>query len=173
MVNFPPDSLNPEIPQETSAEFGSVTGSSVRSKRSIILAAQFENLDRVREFVAESAEECGLEPAAVYAVQLAVDEAFSNIVEHAYGGESDEKIECICQIVGQDLEVTLIDCGKPFDPSLVPGPNLDAELEDREVGGLGLYFIFQLMDEVHFSFTKKLELGKNCNLLRMIKRKEK
>jgi serine/threonine-protein kinase RsbW len=75
--------------------------------------------------------------------------------------------------VGQDLEVTLIDCGKPFDPSLVPGPNLDAELEDREVGGLGLYFIFQLMDEVHFSFTKKLELGKNCNLLRMIKRKEK
>ena len=156
-----------------SIEFGAFTGSSVRSKRSITLTAQFENLDHVREFVAESAEECGLEPAAVYAVQLAVDEAFTNIVEHAYGGESHEKIECTCQIVGEDLEVMLIDCGKPFDPSLVPGPNLDAELEEREVGGLGLYFIFQLMDEVEFTFTKKLELGKNCNLLRMIKRKEK
>jgi serine/threonine-protein kinase RsbW len=173
MANLPPDSLNAQIPQETSTQVGAYIGTSVRSKRSIILTAQFENLDHVREFVAESAEECGLEPAAVYAVQLAVDEAFSNIVEHAYGGESDEKIECTCQIVGEDLEVTLMDCGKPFDPSLVPGPNLDAELQEREVGGLGLYFIFQLMDEVYFSFTKKLELGKNCNLLRMIKRKEK
>jgi len=145
----------------------------VRAKRSVTLTAQFENLDRVRDFVAESAEECGLEPAAVYAVQLAVDEAFTNIIEHAYGGESNEKIEGTCQIVGEDLEVTLMDCGKPFDPSLVPGPHLDAELEEREVGGLGLYFIFQLMDEVHFSFTRKLELNKNCNLLRMIKRKEK
>jgi serine/threonine-protein kinase RsbW len=173
MVDLLSDSSNSEIPQETSTEFGAFTGSSVRSKRSIILAAQFENLDHVREFVAESAAECGLEPAAIYAVQLAVDEAFTNIVEHAYGGESNEKIECTCQLVGEGLEVTLIDCGKPFDPSLVPGPNLDAELEEREVGGLGLYFIFQLMDEVEFSFTKKLELGKNCNLLRMIKRKEK
>lgn len=167
------DSFQPEISQEAGTAFGAFTGSSVRSKRSITLTAQFENLDLVRDFVAESAEQCGLEPAAVYAVQLAVDEAFTNIVEHAYGGESLEQIECICQIVGEDLEVTLIDCGKPFDPSLVPGPNLNAELEDREVGGIGLYFIFQLMDEVQFSFTKKLELGKNCNLLRMVKRKEK
>jgi serine/threonine-protein kinase RsbW len=173
MVDVLSDSLQPEISQETGTEFGAFTGSSVRSKRSIILTAQFENLDRVRDFAAESAEQCGLEPAAVYAVQLAVDEAFTNIVEHAYGGESLEQIECICQIVGEGLEVTLIDCGKPFDPSLVPGPNLNAELEEREVGGLGLYFIFQLMDEVQFSFTKKLELGKNCNLLRMVKRKEK
>lgn len=173
MVHWSSDSFKSDSPRETDKEFGAFTGSSVRSTRSIILAAQFENLDRVREFVAESAEACGLEPAAVYAVQLAVDEAFSNIVEHAYGGESDEQIECTCQVVGEDLEVTLIDCGKPFNPSLVPGPNLNAALEEREVGGLGLYFIFQLMDEVHFSFTKKLELSKNCNLLRMIKRKEK
>lgn len=173
MVDLFSDSLKPETPQETSTDFGAFTGLPVRSKRSIVLSAQFENLDRVREFVAESAEECGLEPAAVYAVQLAVDEAFSNIVEHAYGGESDEEIECACQIVGKNLEVTMIDCGKPFDPSQVPGPNLEAELQEREVGGLGLYFIYQLMDEVHFSFTKKLELGKNCNLLRMVKYKEK
>jgi serine/threonine-protein kinase RsbW len=173
MVDALSDSLPLEFSQESGAEYGAFTGSSVRSKRSITLTAQFANLERVREFVAESAEECGLEPAAVYAVQLAVDEAFSNIVEHAYGGECLEQIECTCEIAGDDLIITLIDCGKPFDPSQVPGPNLDAELEEREVGGLGLYFIFQLMDEVQFSFTKNLELGKNCNLLRMIKRKEK
>ena len=173
MVDLFSDSVQPEISQETGTEFEAFTGSSVRSNRSIILTAKFENLDRVREFVAESAEECGLEPAAVYAVQLAVDEAFTNIIEHAYGGESLEQIECTCQSDGVNLELTLIDCGKPFDPSLVPEPNLNAELEEREVGGIGLYFIYQLMDEVQFSFTKNLELGKNCNLLRMIKRKEK
>ena len=173
MVDVLSDTYQPETSQGSGAQFGAFTGSSVRSTRSITLTAQFENLERVRDFVAESAEECGLEPAAVYAVQLAVDEAFTNIVEHAYGGESLEKIECSCQIVGGNLEVVLIDCGKPFDPSLVPGPNLEAELEEREVGGLGLYFIFQLMDEVQFSFAKNLELAKNCNLLRMVKRKEK
>jgi serine/threonine-protein kinase RsbW len=173
MVDLFSDSVQPETTQETGTDFGAFTGSSVHSNRSIILTAQFGNLDRVREFVAESAEECGLEPAAVYAVQLAVDEAFTNIIEHAYGGESLERIECSCQTDRDSLEVTLMDCGKPFDPSLVPEPNLTAELEEREVGGIGLFFIYQLMDEVQFSFTKNLELGKNCNLLRMIKRKEK
>ena len=173
MVDLLSDSMQPETKQETGTEIGAFTGSSVHLNRSIILTAQFENLDRVREFVAESAEECGLEPAAVYAVQLAVDEAFTNIIEHAYGGESLERIECTCQMVSGNLGVTLMDCGKPFDPSLVPEPNLTAELEEREVGGIGLYFIYQLMDDVQFSFTKNLELGKNCNLLRMIKRKEK
>jgi serine/threonine-protein kinase RsbW len=173
MVDLFSDSVQPEISQEAGTEIGAFIGSSVRKNRSIILSAQFENLDRVREFVAESAEDCGLEPAAVYAVQLAVDEAFTNIIEHAYGGESLDQIECSCQMVGGDLEVTLLDCGKPFDPSLVPEPNLTAELEEREVGGIGLYFIYQLMDDVQFSFTKNLELGRNCNLLRMIKRKEK
>ncbi len=113
-----------------------------------------------------------MEPAAVYAVQLAVDEAFSNIVEHAYEGESDEKIRCDCEIYLDGLKITLFDCGRPFNPLEVPEPDLEADLEDREVGGLGLFFINQLMDEVQFKFGQEPKTGKTCNILTMVKRKE-
>ncbi len=137
-----------------------------------ILTALFENLDTVREFVGEAALRCGLNASAIYAVQLAVDEAFSNIIEHAYGGESQENIECTCQIMTTGLAITLRDCGKPFDPTVVPDPDLEADLEDRDIGGLGLFFIRQLMDEIHFTFASDAQTGKQCNVLRMIKRKE-
>lgn len=139
----------------------------------MVYPAQFENLDHVREFVGDAAQKCGLDASAVYSVQLAVDEAFSNIIEHAYGGECLDNIECKCQIAGSGLTVTLRDCGSPFDPSVVPEPDLDAELEDRDIGGLGLYFIRQLMDEVEFSLVPDPETGRRCNILRMRKRKEK
>jgi serine/threonine-protein kinase RsbW len=142
-------------------------------QKKIVFSALFENLERVRAFVGQEAEECCLDEAAQYAVQLAVDEAFSNIIEHAYGGESQEKIECTCQITEAGLVITLRDCGRPFNPASVPVPDLEAELEDRDIGGLGLYFIQQLMDEVDFTFTREPETGRHCNLLRMVKHKER
>jgi serine/threonine-protein kinase RsbW len=142
------------------------------SQEIMVYPAQFENLDHVREFVGAAAQKCGLDAPAIYAIQLAVDEGFSNIIEHAYGGECLEKIECKCQIADSGLTVTLRDCGSPFDPAAVPAPNLTAELQERDIGGLGLYFIRQLMDEVDFSFVPDPETGKPCNVLRMRKRKE-
>jgi serine/threonine-protein kinase RsbW len=155
-----------ESPAETPA-------ASEDTSQSITLPARFENLDRVREFVALAAEAYGLDSTAVYSVQLAVDEAFTNIIEHAYGGECLENILCTCQITPDGLVITLKDCGKPFNPQGVPEPNIHADLEERELGGLGLYFIRQLMDEVSFTFIPAHEAGRGCNILRMVKRKEK
>ncbi|MBN2549070.1 MAG: ATP-binding protein [Anaerolineales bacterium] len=137
----------------------------------LTLPALFENLDVVRQFVAGQAETCGLDPEAVYSVQLAVDEAFSNIIEHAYGGECQEKIECTTQITEQGLVIIIKDCGKPFKPEDIPDPDLDSPLEERQVGGLGLYFIRQLMDEVVFTFAQPGNQH-SCNIVRMVKRKE-
>ena len=134
--------------------------------------AEFENLDHVREFVRGAAEQCGLEAPAIYAAQLAVDEAFSNIIEHAYGGECQDKIDCTCLITDTGLTITLRDCGQPFDPSVIPDPDLEADLEDRDIGGLGLFFIRELMDEVEFTFAPEEETGRQCNILRMVKNKE-
>jgi serine/threonine-protein kinase RsbW len=64
------------------------------------------------------------------------------------------------------LTVVLRDKGRFFDPTSVPDPDLQANLEDRTGGGLGLYFMRQLMDEVHFEFTPG-----SGNLLTMVKRK--
>lgn len=142
------------------------------SIRTITLLARYGSLGKIREFVADSAQTCGLVPAAVYAVQLAVDEAFTNIIEHAYGGECYEEIQCACQIEAGRLTIKLRDCGRPFSPGEVPDPDTNAALEQRQAGGLGLYFMRNLMDEVHFTFIPETN-DEGCNILTMVKTKEK
>ena len=139
----------------------------------MVYPAQYNVLDDVRDFVERNAETYGLDSTGVYAVQLAVDEAFTNIIEHAYGGECAEEIECTCQITLNGLVIILKDCGSPFDPSEVPEPDLNSDLEDRQVGGLGLFFIRRLMDEVQYSVQPSGFDSRDCNVIRMVKRKEK
>jgi anti-sigma regulatory factor (Ser/Thr protein kinase) len=145
-----------------------------QATRSRKFPAQFESLDHIREFVGSAAQDCGLDSKAVYQVQLAVDEASSNIIEHAYGGPNEQlQLECSCQLRPDELEVTLSDCGRPFNPDAVAAPDLDAELQERPDSGLGLFFMHQLMDEVDFTFVPLSGNGQSCNLVRMVKRKEK
>lgn len=135
--------------------------------RSTTFPGRFKSLAKIGEFVTRAAEEAGFDAREIYAVQLAVDEACSNIIEHAYGGEGQGTIECTCRIVPEALIIVLKDHGRPFDPEAVPVPNLDASLEERQGGNLGLYFMRQLMDEVSFERTS------DCfNVLTMIKRRE-
>ncbi|MGD1995826.1 MAG: ATP-binding protein [Anaerolineae bacterium] len=129
--------------------------------------ARFDSLAAISEFVTRAAEDAGLGESAIYAVEMAVDEACSNIIQHAYGDERRGDIECTCRISGNGLTVILHDRGRPFDPEGVPEPDLDAALEDRSVGGLGLFLMRQLMDEVDFEFTPD-----SGNVLTMVKRKE-
>lgn len=132
-----------------------------------VFPGRFDSLSKISGFVVDAAGAAGLDADAVYAVEMAVDEACTNIIEHAYGGEGQGDIECTCQINHNELTVTLRDYGCPFEPSDVPEPDIDAALEDRQEGGLGLYLIQKLMDEVHFEFTA--DFG---NILTMVKRRE-
>jgi serine/threonine-protein kinase RsbW len=138
-----------------------MTQSSKPSEVSKTFPARFESLADICVFVTQRAEVAGLGPRAVYAVQVAVDEACSNIIEHAYGEEAPtvirhppesrgQTIECTCRIKRDRLIIQLHDHGRPFDLATVPKPDLDADLSERHAGGLGVYFIQQLMDAVHF-----------------------
>jgi serine/threonine-protein kinase RsbW len=111
---------------------------------------RFDSLAAINQFVTGIAESAGFCPKAVYAVQVAVDEACSNIIEHAYGGQERGPIVCTCHVRDDKLIVVLGDFGCPFDPSSVPRPDLCADLNKRTAGGLGVFFIRQLMDQVYF-----------------------
>lgn len=145
------------------------SGSIDDSTRSLTLSAYYENLDQVRDFAADAAKHCGFESDDIYNIQLAVDEAFTNIVEHAYGGEGDEEILCKCYVTQDELTITFKDCGQPFEPENVPDPDLESDLYERQVGGLGLFFIRELMDEVEYTFTVEGGTGKRCNIIKMVK----
>ncbi len=135
---------------------------------SVTFPGRFASLAKIAETTRKAAHDAGLDDYAIYMVETAVDEASSNIIEHAYGAEGIGDIEITYQITAEGLTVLLRDFGKPFDPSQIPEPELNAHLEDRKSNGLGLFFMRKMMDEVHFEFSN--ETG---NVLKMVKRKEK
>ena len=87
----------------------------------------------------------------VFEVQTAVDEACTNVMKYAYP-ETCGIITITTEVQGEYFIVTIKDKGKPFDPSTVPPPDLIADLDKRRIGGLGIYFMRTLMDNVSYSF---------------------
>jgi serine/threonine-protein kinase RsbW len=119
--------------------------------QSLTVSGDVANLETIADFVTTAAHKANLDEQDVFAVQLAVDEACTNVIEHAYADMSGD-IHLTCEIKPGECIIAIRDNGRPFDPQAVPPPDLDGDLEDRRVGGLGLYFIKKLMDEVRFSF---------------------
>lgn len=134
--------------------------------KTVQYAAKFEYLDEIREFVGDIARAGGFSDKDVYNIQLATDEAASNIIEHAYEKISDGILELSCGMQDDAIKITLIDRGESFDPSEVPLPDLKADLSDRKIGGLGIFLMRKLMDEVHYE-----PKSDKSNVLTMIKRK--
>ena len=128
---------------------------------------RYDSLEKIAVFVRHEAEGSGLAHKEVFAVETAVDEAVSNIIEHAYKGENKGEITCTCITTPEGITVTLEDHGVPFNPLTVPVPNFNLPLEERGEHGLGLYLMQKWMDEVHFEFCQ------DCNRLVMVKHKEK
>jgi serine/threonine-protein kinase RsbW len=130
-------------------------------------SAQFQFLDEIRDFVGEIARKGGFSDKDVYSIQLATDEAASNVIEHAYLGITDGQIEIRAGVKEDTITIILRDTGKPFDTASVRQPNLKGDLSQRQVGGLGIYLMRKLMDEVRYEIQDK-----GGNLLTLIKRKE-
>jgi serine/threonine-protein kinase RsbW len=120
-----------------------------------VFPGRYESLQHISDFISQGAQKAGLNDSAVYAVQLAVDEAATNIIEHAYGGEGNGNIECTYELLPEGLRVALVDHGKPFDPEEIPEPQTNGSLEDIKPRGLGLFFMRRMMDEVKFDFTRR------------------
>ncbi|MCB2180257.1 ATP-binding protein [bacterium] len=118
-------------------------------------AGEFINLAKISRFIAEQAELVGLDERATYEVQLAVDEACANIIEHAYGGEGKGDIEIACNISAEGLEVILKDQGQTFDLDEIGEIEVGIPLEELGNRGAGVFLMRKLMDEVQFEFSKK------------------
>jgi len=125
---------------------------------------RLENLATIAVFVIEAAQASCLKEKATFEVQMAVDEACTNVIQHGYGEEEKGEIALRCKFAEGDFVVTIRDHGQPFNPEGVPPPDLTANLAERQESGLGLYFMRCLMDEVRFHFDAQ------SNELTMVKR---
>jgi serine/threonine-protein kinase RsbW len=123
--------------------------------------ARIENLAAIDDFVTDAMKRLGAEDES-YRVQLAVNEACTNIIQYAYSGDCDLPIQILCSIVGNDLVVRIRDWGEPFEPNSVPVPDTQSELSDRKLGGLGILLMKKMMHEVRYVFH-----AGECNELTM------
>lgn len=128
---------------------------------------KYDSLAKIAELVQVATREFGLDSCDAYGVETAVDEACSNIIEHAYGGENIGDIELSYEITADSLIITLRDKGKRFKPQKIQKPKTNLPLKQRPEHGLGLYFIHQWMDEVHYDYRE------GYNVLTLIKHKGK
>lgn len=106
------------------------------------------HLPDVLAFVDAGSTQADLPRSAAFALRLAAEEAFMNTVRHGYGGHAGP-VRLTMKRAADRVTLTLTDEAPPFDPDEAPRPDLDADLDDRTEGGLGLHLIRQLMDEVH------------------------
>jgi anti-sigma regulatory factor (Ser/Thr protein kinase) len=111
---------------------------------------KLENLSVIADFIATVMRQIGTEKE-IFEVQTAVDEACTNIIQHAYSGKGGV-IAISCGLQDNDIVITITDKGMPFDPGSVPPPDLEADLDHRGVGGLGIYLMRKLMDDVSYDF---------------------
>lgn len=130
-----------------------------------LFPGRLDSLKEISDYVGPQAVAAGLDEGDVYAVQLAVEEAAANIVQHAYGEKRSGDIEISCSVREGEIELRIKDTGRPFAPEEIPEPAIGAPLEEWGPGGAGLFLINKLMDEVEFDFRDR------ANILTMIKRK--
>ncbi len=115
---------------------------------SLRLPARPESLDAFLAFAASQAAAAGFSPARAGEVRLVVEEAIVNVIRHAYPGiPGDVELRWDAGSGPGRVVVEIEDTGVPFDVRSVPAPDLAAGLDDRKVGGLGVYFILSMVDE--------------------------
>ena len=128
--------------------------------------ASHDSISLICEFAVKAAKESGLTGDHLFHVELAVDEACTNIVEHAYKGKSGRiYVTCGTELLDGEsfFVIRLRDNGKPFDPGDIPPPCCETNGQ-LQVGGLGVHFMRKMMDRIRFNF------GKGWNDLYMYKK---
>lgn len=138
------------------------------NEKVLTVPGRYKEIKRICEFVAAGAADAGFDEDTIFHLELCCDEASTNIIEHAYGEEGVGSIVISYEVNDDTFTIELRDNGQAFDPSTVPpppaiatdesgAPALSPEAFSNQLreGGLGLHFIRNLMDEVHFTSDRR------------------
>lgn len=129
-----------------------------------VIAPDLAEIPRVTAAIDEAMRACAFSGDAILDLQLAVEEAIANTVIHGYRGQAGD-VRITIKATHGAVEVRIEDCAPPFNPLLLPEPDLGSDLGERQIGGLGVYLIRQVVDEVVYRYDG----GKN--ILTLVKRR--
>jgi len=130
--------------------------------RRLVIAARLENLEGVRRWMTEVLESLGFSQQQVFEVNVAMAEALTNVIRHAYGGPSDQRIIVEASWTDDRITICIQDFGQRFDPARHGTPDLDRPAE----GGYGIFLMRRFMDEVTYDLSPPVG-----TILRLVKRR--
>lgn len=121
------------------------------------IPGQTDNLELIRLFVAAVADKAGFQVDDVSKIELAVDEACANVIKHAYSKGKQKLIDIVIEIDYKKLAIIITDHGKGFDVQKISRKDVKEYIAEMRVGGLGIYLMKALMDEVEFNSKPGVE----------------
>jgi serine/threonine-protein kinase RsbW len=111
-----------------------------------------ENLQMIREFVLKIAAKTGFNEETQEQIALAVDEACTNVIKHAHHHDARRLMDIQIQTDANKMKITITDKGRGFDITKLKDPDVEKFIKESRHGGLGIYLIKTLMDEVDYEF---------------------
>jgi serine/threonine-protein kinase RsbW len=131
--------------------------------KSLRLQNKLEELETISLFIDELSEIWEIPMAIAMSLNLVLEEAFTNVVNYAYDDKNLHTIEIDFEKEDNVLSIKIIDDGKAYDPTQNADPDVTLSAEERSIGGLGIFLIRKMMDEVAY------ERSGNKNILMMKK----
>ena len=125
---------------------------------------KIRDLARIPDLVSQFAEEQGLSEDVVFSLNVALDEMLSNVIKYGYTDDAIHEIHVRLSVAGPLLVTEIEDDGQPFDPCAAAPVDVDAPLDERKVGGLGIHIVRKLMSEVVYARVN----GRNRLVMKML-----
>ena len=126
--------------------------------KEMTIPATVENIEKVTDFVNGQLEEIDCPIKAQMQIDIAIDEIFGNIAYYAYTPKTGEAtVQVEIKNFPERLELTFIDKGIPYNPLENKDPDVTLDIEKRKIGGLGIFLVKEMMDEVSYEYAD----GKN------------
>ena len=119
-------------------------------EKSIILANELSEISGLNGFIEDIGNEFSLAPDMIFNLTLVLEEAVVNVINYAYPKEDHESIYLSAKMQDGSIIFVLSDSGKEFDPTMAPEADVTVSAEDRQIGGLGIFLIRQIMNEVRY-----------------------
>ncbi len=127
--------------------------------------AKLEELDTICEDIESFCEKAAVDTNSKFALNLCVDEIYTNIVMYGYKGDESQEVEIELEKVGDEIQTTICDNAPAFDPTTeTSAPDISSDIDTRDIGGLGVFFIKKNMDRVSYKREN------NKNVLTMAKK---
>lgn len=124
-----------------------------KQKYKLKISSITENLEIIREFINKIARKAGFSDEGADQIELAVDEACTNVIKHAYHFDSKRMLDISVLVDKEKIEIIVTDKGSGFDPDQLMAPDIPKYAHEAKVGGLGIHLMKSLMDEVSYSFN--------------------